>query len=97
MAQLVIMGRAEAPAEHLEDVLALLKAHRDRCLRDEPGTLKFELLRPRDEAGAILLHEVYQDEAAFETHRSGASITRFRKEAAEMNVKIIATFCTPIA
>jgi quinol monooxygenase YgiN len=91
------MGRAEAPPERLEDVLGLLKAHRDRCLRDEPSTLKFELFWPRDENGAILLYEVYQDDAAFETHRGGASVTRFRKEAAEMNVKIIATYCKPIA
>ena len=97
MTQLAIMGRVEVPSERLEDVLALLKAHRDRCLRDEPGTLKFELMRPRDDNTAILLYELYEDDAAFETHRSGASIMRFRKESAEMNVKITATWCAPVA
>ena len=97
MTQLAIIGRAEVPSERLEDVLTLLTAHRDRCLRDEPGTLKFELFRLRDDEAAILLYERDQNDAAFKTHRNSASIARFRKETAEMNVKITATRCTPVA
>ena len=96
MPQLAIMGRVEAAPGHLEDLLALLKAHRDRCLRDEPGTLEFELFRPREDSSAILVYELYQDDAAFETHRNAASMARFRAEGAEMNIKITATRCTPV-
>jgi (4S)-4-hydroxy-5-phosphonooxypentane-2,3-dione isomerase len=97
MTHLAIMGRVDVASERLEDVLGSHKAYRDRCLHDEPGTLKFELLRPRGDNAAILLYELYEDGAAFETHRDGASIARFRKEVAELNVKITATRCTPVA
>ena len=36
---------------------------RARCVKDEPGALRFEVLVPND---APLLYEVYQDVAAFE-------------------------------
>jgi quinol monooxygenase YgiN len=78
----------------MEKVLPLLMAHRDRCLRDEPGTLRFDVLLPRDDKTAILLYEVYESDAAFDVHWSGPHVARVRAEAGEMIVKLGGTRCT---
>ena len=36
-----------------------LKAHGERCLATQPGTLKFEIMLPLEEADTIMLYEVY--------------------------------------
>ena len=66
-------------------------AHRGRCLRDEPGTLQFEVLVPNEDANKVLLYELYRDAAAFDEHRNGASITRFREAASGIDIKISGT------
>ena len=65
--------------------IPLLKAHRDRCLRDEPGTLRFDILQPEHN---LLLYEVYENEEAFQAHRDGASLARFLQEAAGVERKL---------
>jgi (4S)-4-hydroxy-5-phosphonooxypentane-2,3-dione isomerase len=96
MAKLAIMGTIEVAPEKRAHLLPLLMAHKVRSLRDEPGTLQFEIVIPRDDESRILLYEVYRDDAAFELHRNAPSIARWREEAAEMGVKVIATRCTPV-
>ncbi|MFQ3458525.1 antibiotic biosynthesis monooxygenase [Bradyrhizobium sp. UFLA01-814] len=73
------------------------KRDRARSLRDEPGTLNFEILVPREDAAKLLIYEVYQDDAAFEAHRNARSIAQFREESAGLGIKISATRCTPAA
>jgi quinol monooxygenase YgiN len=51
-----------------DKLIPLLKAHGARCLKDEPGTLAFKVLVPRDDDAKVYLYEVYRDEAAFEVH-----------------------------
>jgi (4S)-4-hydroxy-5-phosphonooxypentane-2,3-dione isomerase len=75
------------------DTAYLLMAHKARCLKDEPGTLQCEVLVPHDENSKLLLYQVYQDDAAFETHFNGPSITRLREEAAGMAADVQRTRC----
>jgi len=96
MPKLAIIATIDVAPGKRDQVLPLLLAHRDRSLRDEPGTLKFDVLVPREDASKLLLHEVYQDDAAFEAHRNARSITQFRKESAEFGVKVSGTWCTPV-
>jgi (4S)-4-hydroxy-5-phosphonooxypentane-2,3-dione isomerase len=93
MPKLAIVATAEIAPGRMDEVLPLLAAHRERCLRDEPGTLQFEVLRPRDNRATVLFYEVYTDDAAFKAHWEGLSITRFRAEAKDMIVKLSATWC----
>ena len=58
MPKLAIIGNLEIVPGHLQRVLPLLMAHRARCLSDEPGTLQFEVLLPRDDETKVLLYEV---------------------------------------
>jgi autoinducer 2-degrading protein len=96
MSKLVIMGTIEVAPGKRDHVVPLLTAHGARCLKDEPGTLEFRVVIPRDEDSKVLIYEVYQDDAAFEVHRNGPSIAQWREETAGMIVKVIATKCTPV-
>ena len=96
MTKLAIIATIEAVPGKRDQVIPPLKEHGARCLKDESGTLQFEIMVPRDDATKIYLHEVYRDDAAFETHRTAASISRFRQETAGMIAKIEVTKITPV-
>jgi (4S)-4-hydroxy-5-phosphonooxypentane-2,3-dione isomerase len=96
MSKLAIMGTIEVAPGKRAQVLPHLMAHRARCLKDEPGTLQFEVVIPRDDDSRILLYEVYRDDAAFEGHRNAPSRAQFQQETAGMGVKVIATRYTPV-
>jgi (4S)-4-hydroxy-5-phosphonooxypentane-2,3-dione isomerase len=96
MPKLVVIGTVEVTAGRRDELLPLLKAHGDRCVRDEPGTLQFQVLVPREDNTKLFVFEVYRDDDAFEAHRNAASIARFREESAGMFVTIRAVRCTPV-
>jgi quinol monooxygenase YgiN len=73
MAKLAIVGTIEVAPGQLDQLLPLLMAHRARCLKDEPGTLQFEVLAPHEDNTKVLLYDVYKDGDAFNVHRSGPS------------------------
>jgi quinol monooxygenase YgiN len=41
-------------------------------LKDEPGTLQFEVPEPQESDARVLMYEVYRDAARLDAHRSGA-------------------------
>src|SRR4029077_12719221 len=84
MAKLAIIATIEVAPDRRDQLLPLLMAHRGRCLKDEPGTLQFEVLVPREDDTKVLLYEVYRDDAAFDVHLNGPHIERVREEAAGM-------------
>ena len=93
MPKLAIIGTLEVAPGRKDEVLPLLIAHGARCLKDEPGTLQFEVLVPREDDTKVLLYEVYRDDAAFNVHWKGTSVARLREEAAGMIVKVYGTRC----
>ncbi|CAJ0810170.1 putative quinol monooxygenase [Ralstonia flaminis] len=44
--------------------------------REEPGTLAYSFYRAHDEPNVFLLHEVYRDQAAWETHMTYEPVRR---------------------
>ena len=93
MAKLVIIGTIEVVPGKRDQVLVALAAHKARCLEEEPGSLAFEIMIPHDDETRVLLYEVYRDDAAFEVHRAGASIGRFREDTASAVAAIHITRC----
>ena len=77
-----------------DQVLRLLGEHKAR-LKDEPGTLQFEILLPKDDDTKVFLYEMYRDDAAFEVHFNGPSLAQWRKETAGM-VKLLGVRCTVV-
>ncbi len=90
MGKFAVVATYGSAPEQLGTFIPLLKAHRDRCLRDEPGTLRFDILQPEHN---LMLYEVYENEEAFQVHRNGASLARFLKEAAAVERKLTFTKC----
>jgi autoinducer 2-degrading protein len=82
MPRLAIVGTIDIVPGYNDQFLALLMAHKARCLKDEPGTLQLEILLPREDDTEVLVCEVYRDDAAFDAHRSGSSFARWREETA---------------
>jgi quinol monooxygenase YgiN len=77
-----------------DEFLPLLLAHKARCLRDEPGTLAFEILAPHGDDTKLLVCEIYRDGAAFDLHRNGPSFKRWQEETEGMVEKLYGTRCT---
>lgn len=96
MAKLVITGTIEAAPGKRDQLLSSLTAHGSRCLRDEPGTLQFEVMVSREDDSKLLVYEVYRDDATFEEHRRGPSNVQFGEETAGLGLKVAVTFCTPV-
>ena len=94
MPRLAIVVTIEVALGRRDQVLSSLVAHKARCLKDEPGTLQFEVLVPKDDDTKALSYEVYRDDAAFEAHRNGASLAQWREETAGTVVKLYGTRCT---
>jgi (4S)-4-hydroxy-5-phosphonooxypentane-2,3-dione isomerase len=93
MPKFATVGIIETAVGRRDQLLAALVAHKARCLKDEPGTLQFEILLPKDDDTKVLLYEAYRDDAAFEVHRNGPSFARWQEETAGMVVKIYGTRC----
>jgi quinol monooxygenase YgiN len=86
----------EVAPEVRDRILSSLAAHKARCLKDEPGTLQFEILLPRDDDTRVLSYEVYRDDAAFEVHRNGPSLAQWREETAGTVMKLHGTRCAVV-
>ena len=91
MSKYAVVATYEITAEQIGVFLPLLRAHRDRCLRDEPGTLRFDIIQPEHN---LMLYEVYENEVAFQAHRDGKSLVRFMQEAAHVERKLAYFTCT---
>src|SRR5438105_752055 len=94
MAKFAIMATIDVVPGRVDEFLPILLAHRARSLKDEPGTLQFEVMRPRDDDRKVMLYELYIDDAAFDAHVKGSSIARMREESAGMTATVSGTRCT---
>ena len=93
MSKLAIVATIKTAPGKREEYLRHLKAHAERSLSTESGTLKFELLVPQKEADTIMLYEVYTNSDAFETHRTGASIQQLRQDTKGLQTSLTGVFC----
>ena len=64
-------------SEHLDNVLDALLEDARGSLRDEMGTLRFEVIRDDTDPNRVYLYEAYTDEAAFQTHVHGPHFRKF--------------------
>jgi (4S)-4-hydroxy-5-phosphonooxypentane-2,3-dione isomerase len=67
----------EVPFErHREFIGAALDDNRE-SVANEPGALRFELIKDPEHPTRFYVNEMYQDEAAFDAHRAGSYYRRF--------------------
>jgi quinol monooxygenase YgiN len=96
MPKLANVVTIEVATGRRDEILPLLAAHKARCLKDEAGTLQFEILLPKDDDKKVLTYEVYQDDKAFEVHRNGRSLAQLREEITGMAVKLQGMRCAVV-
>lgn len=92
---LAVIGTIEVKEGERAKVLRAVLQHRERSLRDEPGTLQFEVLVPSAEPSKIMLYEVYSDAAAFSAHMKGASMAKVSEEVGASVLGLSGVQCIP--
>jgi quinol monooxygenase YgiN len=93
MAKLAIVATIKTVPGKRDEYLKHLKAHGQRCLATEPGTLTFEILVAREEADTLMLYEVYASPEAFQAHWTGASMQQAKQDTAGMQVSLTGVRC----
>jgi len=69
---------------------AFLEVARDDALhsvRDEVGCQQFDVTCLQDESDVVVLYEVYDSRAAFDTHRETPHLARFRQALPDLIVE----------
>lgn len=79
MGKLAIVGTVKTAPGKRDEYLKHLKAHAQRSLATEPGTLEFKILVPQNEADTVMLYELYSSTEPFEAHRTGHRCRRLRR------------------
>ena len=80
---LVVHVDVAVVSDQLEAFLAATEENA-AASRDEPGVLRFDVLRDRADPGHIVLVEIYRDEAAAAAHKETAHYERWRDTVAPM-------------
>jgi quinol monooxygenase YgiN len=93
MTKFAIVATIKTTPGKRDEYLKHLKAHAERCLATEPGTLKFDILLPQKEVDTVMLYEVYASPAAFEAHWTGPSLQQVKQEAAGLQVSLNGVRC----
>ena len=76
-----------------DNFLARVRRHREIVLKEEPGCRQFDVLLPDEEADTVLLHEVYDDQAAFDAHMETPHMKAYRADTASMVADRRRTLC----
>ena len=69
--------------EKLDQFRQAIKINSQASLRDEPGCSHFDVVQDRDDPLHFFLYELYDDEAAFEAHRTAPHFADWRIAATE--------------
>jgi quinol monooxygenase YgiN len=96
MAKLAIVATIKIVPGKREEYLKHLKAHAQRCLATESGTLKFEVLVPQQEADTVMLYEVYASPQAFEAHWNGPSRQQAARDSEGLTLGVTGVRCDTV-
>lgn len=67
--------------EHMTTFLDAI-GHNADSARNEPGCLRFDVIRDRDDPSCFYFYEVYRDDAALAAHRETAHFKTYAERAA---------------
>ncbi|MFN3485008.1 MAG: putative quinol monooxygenase [Planctomycetota bacterium] len=79
----VVLVRMEARPDKAEQLLELARYNSEQS-RQEPGNLRFDVLRAVDNPFKFALVEIYRDEAAFQAHQKTPHYARWRAEVGDL-------------
>lgn len=80
----VVIVSLRIKPDRVERFLEAIDRQATLSLREEPGCLRFDVLRVEDEAGRFLLYEIYANEDAYRiAHRGGPNFADWRAAVEE--------------
>jgi autoinducer 2-degrading protein len=80
----IILVEVNVKPERLNDFLDLIKFDAEHSEGDEPGCLRFDVLRDTEDEHKFFYYEVYKDAAARAAHRETPHFKRYAAESADM-------------
>ena len=69
--------------DRVDDFLAATEVNAEAS-RQEPGVVRFDVLRDRDDSGHVVLVEIYRDDEAAAAHKTTAHYAEWRDAVAPM-------------
>lgn len=66
-----VLSHLTIQPQYVDEFISLIRRHASESLRDESGTLGFDVIQDETMANHFYVHETYVDEAAFRTHMQG--------------------------
>ncbi|AHI24347.1 putative quinol monooxygenase [Komagataeibacter swingsii] len=86
---LTVVAEFRIPAEHRDHFLELCAYDSAHSVADEDGCQRFEAVSPMDDPQTVILVEVYDDEAAFETHLATPHFKVFEVAVKELGAELV--------
>jgi autoinducer 2-degrading protein len=80
----VLVVSARVKPEQRGRFLEAIEENAVSAVRDEPGCLRFDIVRDNDDPDHYLFYEVYRDAEAFAAHRDSEHFARWREAADEV-------------
>jgi len=71
-----VLAHVTVQPQHVDEFIDLIRGHASASLRDEAGTLGFDVIQDEATPNHIYFHETYADEAACQAHLQGAILAR---------------------
>lgn len=93
---LAMLVKARIKPEMRERFLHAIEVDALGSERDEPGCLRFNVLRDAQDANVYYFYEVYTDEAALEAHRAAPHYALWRAAADTLDGPIEVTRCQTV-
>ena len=80
----ILLVEVSIKPARLNDFLDLIKYDAEHSENDEPGCLRFDVLRDTEDPNKFYYYEVYKDEAARMAHRETPHYAKYAAESPEM-------------
>lgn len=66
-----VLSHLTIKPQHVDEFISLIREHAQASIRDEPGTLGFDVIQDETTPEHFFVHETYVDAAAFQAHMQG--------------------------
>ncbi|WP_342629100.1 antibiotic biosynthesis monooxygenase family protein [Nguyenibacter vanlangensis] len=88
-APLTIIAEFATTPENRGKFLEICAYDSARSVADEPGCRAFDVLLPENEPDRVILHEIYVDQAAFDSHLTTPHYQVFADGMATLGVELL--------
>lgn len=81
----VLLVKLQVKPGHMDAYMKSMLDDARSSVRDEPGCLRFDVMRDENKPNTIYLFEVYKDKAAFDAHTRAPHFTNHRDTVKDWN------------